>query len=242
MKRICFDGEPLFTEISNLDKIEAILNKLLHDGDVECWFYGCKWDIMLQAVKVIKQMRKRNPLLPITIVDVVDPLNVDIDNFDRTQLEIQDDFPIGFVDRFVPAPLFDGKAEKNSNYFIAHQRKIRKWMFMQCDIVALYHYDLLPLLNISSVENMAKKGQIELIKIYDENTNDIIKEKVKTLEGEDRIFYDRRIEGNTYKEMADLLHVSVPRISQRTKLAIIRLSRIVRYELKRQGKLYQPRA
>lgn len=109
---------------------------------------------------------------------------------------------------------------------------------MQCDIVALYHYDLLPFSSISTIENMYKKGQIELIKICDQNTIDLIRKKAETLEGEDGIFYRRRIKGDTYKEMADMLNVSVPRISQRTRMAIARLGRIVKAELNRQGKLY----
>lgn len=196
---------------------------------------------MKQAVKVITQMRSRNPSVSITVVDVVDPLKVDVDNIVQSKQEKEDEFPIGFVDWFITAPLFDGKAEKNSNYFITHKKKIRKWMFMQCDIVAIYHYDLLPFTNISSYESMAKKGMFELIKIYDEGTNAIIKEKAKKLEGEDKKFYDRRINGDTYKEMADKLHFSVPRISQRTRMAISRLGRIVRFKLAKQGKLYSSR-
>lgn len=213
MKRICFDGDPLFIEAANLEKIEKILDNLLKEDEVECWFYGCKWEIMKQAVKVITQMRSRNPSASITVIDVVDPLKVNVDNIVQPKQEKEDDFPLGFVDRFVAAPVFDGRAEKNSTYFITHQKKIRKWMFMQCDVVAIYHYDLLPFTNISSYESMAKKGMFKLIKIYDEETNAIIKEKAKKLEGEDKIFCDRRINGDTYKEMAETLHVSVPRIS-----------------------------
>lgn len=102
---------------------------------------------------------------------------------------------------------------------------------MQCDIVAIYHYDLLSFTNISSYESMAKKGMFGLIKIYDEGTNAIIKEKVEKLEGEDKKIYDRRINGGTYKEMADKLHVSVLHISQRSRMAISRLGRIVRFKL-----------
>lgn len=105
---------------------------------------------MKQAVTVITQMKSRNPSVSITVVDVVDPLKVDVGNIVQSKQEKEDDFPLGFVDRFVVAPLFDGKAEKNSTYFITHQKKIRKWMFMQCDIVAIYHYDLLPFANIST--------------------------------------------------------------------------------------------
>lgn len=88
---------------------------------------------------------------------------------------------------------------------------------------------------------MAKKGLFELIKIYDEDTDAIIREKAQKLEGEDKIFYDRRSNGDTYKEMAEKLHVSVPRISQRTRMAISRLGRIVRFKLAKQGKLYSSR-
>lgn len=110
---------------------------------------------------------------------------------------------------------------------------------MQCDIIVLYHYDLLPISSISTIESMNKKGQIELIKVYDPNTIKLIKRKAELLEGEDSIFYHRRIEGNTYKEMANNLNVSIPRISQRTRMAISKLGRIVRVELQRQDKLYQ---
>lgn len=44
----------------------------------------------------------------------------------HSKQEKEDEFPIGFVDWFITAPLFDGKAEKNSTYFITHQKKIRK--------------------------------------------------------------------------------------------------------------------
>lgn len=37
-------------------KIEKILDNLLKEDVVECWFYSCKWEIMKHAVKVITQM------------------------------------------------------------------------------------------------------------------------------------------------------------------------------------------
>ena len=185
-------------------------------------------------------MRSRNPSVSITVVDVVDPLKVDVDNIVHSKQEKEDEFPIGFVDWFITAHYLMER-QKRILIILLHIKKIRKWMFMQCDIVAIYHYDLLPFTNISSYESMAKKGMFELIKIYDEGTNAIIKEKAKKLEGEDKKFYDRRINGDTYKEMADKLHVSVPRISQRTRMAISRLGRIVRFKLAKQGKLYSSR-
>ena len=239
MKRICFDGDPLFAEIVNLKKIEEILTSLLQQGDVECWFYGSKRPIMDQAIEVIIKMRKDSPDVKITVIDVIDPIQTDIGAIDRSEQEADDDFPPDVIDKFVAAPIFEGRAENNPNFFITHQKKIKKWMYMQCDIVALYHYDLLPFSSISTIENMYKKGQIELIKICDQNTIDLIRKKAETLEGEDGIFYRRRIKGDTYKEMADMLNVSVPRISQRTRMAIARLGRIVKAELNRQGKLYQ---
>lgn len=239
MKRICFDGDPLFAEKINLAKIETILRRLLQDGDVECWFFGCNMPIMDQTIEVIMKMRKIEPDLRIIIVDVVDPLEVDVNNIVQAEQEEEGNFPTGVVDRFVAAPIFDGKAERNSTYTITHQKKIKKWMYMQCDIIALYHYDLLPFSNISTIESIYKKGKIELIKIYDQSTIDLIRKKTEKLEGEDRIFYDRRIKGDTYKEMSENLNVSIPRISQRTRMAIAKLGRIVRAELERQGKLYQ---
>lgn len=239
MKRICFDGDPLFAEKVNLEKIEKILNGLLQEGTVECWFYGCNRPIMDQAIEVIMRMRKATPEIDITVIDVVDPLDADVDKADPAELEDEEEFPPGVVDRFISAPVFDGKAENNPTYFITHQKKISKWMYKQCDIIALYHYDLLPFSSITTIESMYKKGQIELIRICDQNTIELIRKKAKTLEGEDSIFYRRRIKGDTYKEMADTLNVSVPRISQRTRMAITKLGRIVRAELERQGKLYQ---
>ena len=239
MKRICFDGDPLFAEKVNLEKIEEILTGLLKEGTVECWFYGCNQPIMDQAIEVIMKMRKAAPDTDITVIDVVDPLDVDVDSADPAELENEDEFPPGVVDKFIAAPVFDGKAEHNPTCFITHQKKIRKWMYKQCDIIALYHYDLLPFSNITTVESMHKKGQIELIKICDPNTIELIKKKAETLEGEDGIFYRRRIKGDTYKEMAETLNVSVPRISQRTRLSIAKLGRIVKAELKKQGKLYK---
>lgn len=239
MKRICFDGDPLFAEKINLEKIEEILTGLLKEGTVECWFYGCNKPIMDQAIEVIMRMRKVTPEIDITVIDVVDPLDPDVDKADPAELEDEEEFPPGVVDRFISAPVFDGKAENNPTYFITHQKKISKWTYKQCDIIALYHYDLLPFSSITTIESMYKKGQIELIRICDQNTIELIRKKAKTLEGEDSIFYRRRIKGDTYKEMADTLNVSVPRISQRTRMAITKLGRIVRAELERQGKLYQ---
>ena len=239
MKRICFDGDPLFAEKVNLEKIEEILTGLLKEGTVECWFYGCNQPIMDQASEVIMKMRKAAPDTDITVIDVVDPLNADVDSADPAELEDEDEFPPGVIDKFIAVPVFDGKAEHNPTCFITHQKKIRKWMYNQCDIIALYHYDLLPFSSITTIESMYKKGQIELIKICDSNTIELIRKKAQILEGEDSIFYQRRIKGDTYKEMAELLNVSVPRIAQRTRMAIAKLGRIVKAELKRQGKLYQ---
>ncbi len=239
MKRICFDGDPLFAEKVNLEKIEEILTDLLSKGSVECWFYGCNKPIMNQAIEVIMKMRKDDTDLDITVIDIVDPLKVDMDDTDFVEPEDEDDFLPGVVDKFITAPVFDGKAENNPDCFIIHQKKIRKWMYEQCDIIALYHYDLLPFSSIISIESMYRKGKIELIKICDQSTIELIRKKAESLEGEDSIFYHRRIKGDTYREMAELLNVSVPRISQRTRMAIAKLGRIVKAELKRQGKLYQ---
>lgn len=239
MKRICFDGDPLFAEKVNLEKIEEILTGLLKEGTVECWFYGCNRPIMDQAIEVIMRMRKIHPETDITVIDVVDPLNADVESTNPVELEDEDEFPPGVVDKFIAAPVFDGKAENNPTCFIVHQKKIKKWLYKQCDIITLYHYDLLPFSSIATIESMFKKGQIELIKICDQSTIELIRKKAQILEGEDSIFYNRRIKGYTYREMAELLNVSVPRISQRTRMAIAKLGRIVRAELKRQGKLYQ---
>lgn len=123
MKRICFDGDPLFAEKVISDKIEKILFDLLQEGDVECWFYGCNRPIMDQAIEVIMKMRKSDSDIGIMVIDVVDPLKVEIDAFDPSEQEEIDSFPPKVVDRFVKAPVFEGKAEKNSTCFITHQKK-----------------------------------------------------------------------------------------------------------------------
>lgn len=91
MKRICFDGDPLFAEKVNLEKIEKILNSLLKEGTVECWFYGCNKPIMDQAIEVIMRMRKVTPEIDITVIDVVDPLVADVDKADPAELEDEEE-------------------------------------------------------------------------------------------------------------------------------------------------------
>lgn len=58
MKRICFEGAPLFAERSSLEQIEHILRDFLQEGPVECWFFGCHSTIADQAAETIMKLRK----------------------------------------------------------------------------------------------------------------------------------------------------------------------------------------
>lgn len=51
MKRICFDGDPLFAEKINLEKIEEILTGLLKEGTVECWFMAATSPSWIRPLK-----------------------------------------------------------------------------------------------------------------------------------------------------------------------------------------------
>ena len=95
---------------------------------------------MDQAIEVIIKMRKDSPDVKITVIDVIDPIQTDIGAIDRSEQEADDDFPPDVIDKFVAAPIFEGRAENNPNFFITHQKKIKKM-----DVYAMRYSCAIPL-------------------------------------------------------------------------------------------------
>ena len=53
MKRVCFVTELLFAETRNLKQIRELLDQLMAEGPVECWFYKCCRPFAVQALETI---------------------------------------------------------------------------------------------------------------------------------------------------------------------------------------------
>lgn len=233
MKRIYFESDLVFAETSNRDKIRGILDHLLEQGPVECWFYKCCRDFTEQAVDVIMEMNHPD----LYVVDVVDPLLVDVDSVDIKDQEEEDFFPPGSVDRFVMANIKSGKAEKINKSGYSRWGKVKRWAWEQCDIIVAYYYDDLLDMKTERLKSFTKKKGIELIHIYDTKTEEMIRKKTSSLTGEDAILYKRRLAGDTYKEMVENLHTPYATVTSRTRSALNKIERIVAYDLKHQNKL-----
>lgn len=239
MKRICFEDAPLFAEKSSLEQIEQILRDLLQEGPVECWFFGCHSTIADQAVETIMKLRKKDPGIKLKVIDVLDPASADDVRYiiGDTQEE-KNGFPEGVVDQIVNAPLLSGKAERSPSHVIAHRKKIRRWMWDQCDIIVFYYYENLSDPDIERILKWTEKGDIELIHIWNKDTYDLIEEKLASIEGEDGILLSLRKRGDTFQSIGTQLHMSGARATQKTRLAFYRLKRIIKSELQRQNNYY----
>ena len=80
MKRVCFVTELLFAETRNLKQIRELLDQLMAEGPVECWFYKCCRPFAVQALETIMEIRKERPDAELAVVDVVDPLETETEN------------------------------------------------------------------------------------------------------------------------------------------------------------------
>lgn len=111
-------------------------------------------------------------------------------------------------------------------------------MWEQCDCIAAYYYDDLLHDIAPRIKRTAEKKQIKLVHLYSKETEALIKKKAKCLEGEDSILYNRRLKGDTFKEMAENMHAPLPSLMSHTHKAIGKLYNLTVAELRRQGKLY----
>lgn len=238
MKRVCFVTELLFAETRNLKHIRELLEQLMAEGPVECWFYKCCRPFAVQALETIMEIREERPDAELEVVDVVDPLETETENMDWSEQEECDFFPAGTVDRFITAPVFAGKAGKNGQFVSTRWRKVNKWVWEQCDCIAAYYYDDLLHDIAPRIKRTAEKKQIKLVHFYSKETEALIKKKAKCLEGEDGILYNRRLKGDTFKEMAENMHTPLPSLMSHTHKAIGKLYNLTVAELRRQGKLY----
>lgn len=93
MKRVCFVTELLFAETRNLKHIRELLEQLMAEGPVECWFYKCCRPFAVQALETIMEIRKERPDAELAVVDVVDPLETETENMDWSEQEECDFFP-----------------------------------------------------------------------------------------------------------------------------------------------------
>lgn len=239
MKRICFEDAPLFAERSSLEQIEQILRDLLQEGPVECWFFGCHSTIADQAVEIIMKLRNEDSEVKLQVIDIVDPISEDSDKYRLGDTkEEKDDFPKGVVNRLLYAPLLSGKAEHSQSHVIAHAKKLRRWMWEQCDIIVFYYYENLPDPDIQRILKWSEKCDIELIHIWNKDTYHLIEEKMATVEGEDGILLSLRKRGDTFRCIGEQLHMSGASATQKTRLALYRLERIIKAELKRRNNYY----
>ena len=136
MKKICFAYDMLFAEKANLKVIEKILLDFLEKEAVECWFNGCHTTFNDQVMETVLKIRNEYPEKELKVIDVIDPLNIESNTFNAEEEEEDDNFPKGSVDEFVMAPMIDGRAERNENYFIAHVRKIEAWIIICLQTIA----------------------------------------------------------------------------------------------------------
>ena len=238
MKKICFAYDMLFAEKANLKVIEKILLDFLEKEAVACWFNGCHTTFNDQVMETVLKIRNEYPEKELKVIDVIDPLNTESNTFNAEEEEEDDNFPKGSVDEFVMAPMFDGRAERNENYFIAHARKIEAWIWTQCDCMLAYYYPNLPDRSYSLAQRGRKLKNLEVIEINHEVTKELIEKRIQALRPEEKYLIENKRTGLPYKTIAAKLNISEQRISQKTRKLIYKIEHQIQRDLIKMKKEY----
>ena len=233
MKKICFAYDMLFAEKANLKVIEKILLDFLEKEAVACWFNGCHTTFNDQVMETVLKIRNEYPEKELKVIDVIDPLNTESNTFNAEEEEEDDNFPKGSVDEFVMAPMFDGRAERNENYFIAHARKIEAWIWTQCDCMLAYYYPNLPDRSYSLAQRGKRIKNLEVIEINHDVTKEMIENRIRALRPEEKALIENKRAGLPYKTIASELNISEQRASQKTKRVIYKIQHQVVRDLKK---------
>lgn len=241
MKKICFTGDLSFVEKSvglmMKDKLVELLDEFPEEEFVFLFFKCCKL-FSKQGLYVIDDLKKAYPKRKLMVVDIIDPLRVSSDQIDQKEQEKQDGFLPGSVDRFEFAPLINGKSENDDRRFIAHQRKISRWLWGQCDYIFAYYYDSLPGPAKNMIKGVEKNRDLTVMHIYDIETENLIEHKILTLTDDDREMINAARNGEGYKKYAKKRNVSYQRARQCTMKVVSRIERQVKSELRDQKRCY----
>lgn len=241
MKKICFAGDLSFVEKSAgvmiKDKLTKLLDEFPEEEFVFLFFKCCKL-IPKQGLQVIQDLKETYPRRKLTVVDIVDPLRVSSGQINKKEQEKKDGFLSASVDRFVFAPLIEGRAENDDRRFIAHQRKISRWLWSQCDYMFAYYYDGLPGPGKNMIKGAEKNHDLTVIHIYDQETENLIEHEIRTLSDDDREMIETARNGEGYKKYAKKKNFSYQRARQLTMKVVSRIERQVKNSLWDQKKCY----
>lgn len=213
MTRICFRSVFAFVDPISKNNLRKSLIRLTEQNEqIEFWFTVCHDSFDRAAVEYISDIKKMYPKKQIDIVAVIDPMKYERLELEEFQAE-RDGFPHNAVTKIEYAPRIEGKCELKPNLFVAHSRKVDRWIADQCDIVIVYYYEGVPEYINSEIKRLKKKSK-EIIAIYNPGVSKAIRDYISNLDGRERIVLQGLQEGRTYKSLGDELGISKNRVQQ----------------------------
>lgn len=241
MIKICFSGALLFAERSAREQIEEKLSGIIEenpDEEFQFWFHKCFSLFSMVAMLAIRNLKEKYRGSRLSVIDVIDPWNTEEEKLTKKEREHMDGFPPGAVDQFLEAPLILGKAENYETRFIAHSRKVDRWVWNQCDYMFAYYYRNLPELGRNMAKSASKIIGLTVIQIYEKETEQLLEEEIQALdEFELELIEDVR-SGLSYQRIGAKRNKSYQRMRQQTMQIVYRLLHQVRDTLMLQEKCY----
>lgn len=197
---------------------------LQEDDTFDFLFHTCHKLFSQQAIRIILQLKKEYPNKHVSIVAIIDSLQLDADQKKTKNLLSINGFAENVVDQIEFAPRIIGKCENHKNQFIQHVHKINRWIYSQCDHILTYYYENLPT-NIYRFLTYASSHNPSLIvhHLYLPDTKYIIDKMIELLPKNKHFSIVARHKGKTYG--SNELCVSYSRAQKLTKQAVIKIYR-----------------
>lgn len=228
--KVCFQAMYFVLDSTSAQKMRDEFIRLAQkDSQLEFWFTGCHTGYEKTAVKYIKELGELFPDNQIDVVFIVDP--VKYEKLDLDIKEVQDGFPVGAITKIEYAPRIEGKCEQNPHRFVEHHRKVLRWIIEQCDVLIAYHYDGVPDPTNTEIKRIRKKGNIEIIPIFNPEVAKAIDTYIDSLDGRDKTVLHGIRAGRTYKSLSEELGISQNRVQQISHHAIRFMMKEIRHKI-----------
>lgn len=231
MIKVCFDGMYSVMDSTSAKRMrEELITLAERDSHMELWLTGCYNSYEKIVMEHSKELKKLFPEKQIDVVAIVDPLKCEKNNWEEVD-EVLIGFPRGSVDRIDYAPRIEGKSELLPHRFIEHHRKVFRWIVSQCDVIIVYHYDGVPDPTNTEIKRIRKKGEIEIISVYNPEVAEEIDLYIEGLDGRDKTILQGLRTGRTYKSLAEELGISHNRVQQISHHAIRYMMQAIRHKV-----------
>lgn len=216
MKRCYFIGMRSIFDTDLMTQLLSHCETLVQQEDeIEFWFFGYAGEsYAASCLALVVGLKSKYPEKDLKIVRVYDPVKEKKPS--DWYFEVNDTrFPFYLVDRYMYAPLMDEGIAKIEGRYAEQANKIERWILRQMDVVYAYYYPNLEDSVIAQIEFTQKYCEAEVIRVYNEETEQFIQDAANELFDErTSIILSMLKDGVTQREIGKAVGLSTSRIGQ----------------------------